>query len=201
VIAEHPCDLVRDLYVMEVASRCRIEAERLRAGRRPAAGAKRVAVDRPAVAPVRYESPEVELLRLFVSHPEEMDGWTDWVSEVLFLDELALAAYRAVVAAPSLRDAIDRADPAAADLLQRLAVDDTEAEPHDVVFRLIQEAGRRSMQELNEQARRAPDAVAVLADSTWLGQRIDAMNDPETTVEAAEQLLAWLADRPEENPR
>jgi hypothetical protein len=41
----------------------------------------------------------------------------------------------------------------------------------------------------------------VLADSTWLGQRIDAMNDPETTVEAAEQLLAWLADRPEENPR
>jgi DNA primase len=201
VIAEHPSDLVRDQYVMEVASRCRIEPDRLRAGLRPAAGAKRVAVDRPAVAPVRYESPEVELLRLFVSHPEEMDGWTDWVSEVLFLDELALAAYRAVVAAPSLRDAIDRADPAAADLLQRLAVDDTEAEPHDVVFRLIQEAGRRSMQELNEQARRAPDAVAVLADSTWLGQRIDAMNDPETTVEAAEQLLAWLADRPEENPR
>jgi hypothetical protein len=161
-----------------------------------------VAVDRSADArALRHESPEVELLRLFVSHPEEMEGWTDWVSDVLFLDELALAAYRALVAAPSLREAIERADPAAADLLQRLAVDDTEAEPHDVVFRLVQEAGRRAMQGLNEEARRAPDSVAVLTDSTWLGQRIDEMNNPDTTVQAAEQLLAWLAGRPEENHR
>ena len=141
----------------------------------------------------------MELLRLFVTHAEEMEGWADWVSESLFRDELALAAYRALASSESLREAIERADPAAADLLQRLAVDDTEAEPHDVVFRLIQEAGRRAMQDLNEQARREPDAMAVLAESTWLGQHIDQMNDPDTTVEAAEQLLAWLADRPEEN--
>ncbi|HZA86395.1 MAG TPA: toprim domain-containing protein, partial [Acidimicrobiales bacterium] len=31
VIAEHPADLVRDQYVMDVASRCRIEPDRLRA--------------------------------------------------------------------------------------------------------------------------------------------------------------------------
>jgi DNA primase len=44
-IAEHPTDLVRDQYVMDVASRCRIEPDRLRAqlerlrsGARPAAG-------------------------------------------------------------------------------------------------------------------------------------------------------------------
>jgi DNA primase len=44
-IAEHPADLVRDQYVMDVASRCRIEPDRLRAqldtlrsGARPAAG-------------------------------------------------------------------------------------------------------------------------------------------------------------------
>jgi DNA primase len=201
VIAEHPSDLVRDQYLMEVASRCRIEPDRLRAGLRPgAAPGKRVAVDRPGQArQVGRETPEMELLRLFVTHAEEMEGWADWVSESLFRDELALAAYRALASSESLREAIERADPAAADLLQRLAVDDTEAEPHDVVFRLIQEAGRRAMQDLNEQARREPDAMAVLAESTWLGQHIDQMNDPDTTVEAAEQLLAWLADRPEEN--
>jgi DNA primase len=203
VIAEHPSDLVRDQYLMEVASRCRIDPDRLREGLRGAArGASRVAVDRaPATQPVRRESPEIELLRLFVSHPEEMEGWVDWVSDTLFRDELALAAYRSLVAAPSLRDAIERADPAAADLLQRLAVDDTEAEPHDVVFRLIQEAGRRAMYALDEQARREPDQVSVLAESTWLGQRIDQMREPDTAVEAAEQLLAWLSGRPEENHR
>jgi DNA primase len=31
IVAEHPADLVRDQYVMEVASRCRIEPDRLRA--------------------------------------------------------------------------------------------------------------------------------------------------------------------------
>lgn len=203
VIAEHPSDLVRDQYLMEVASRCRIEPDRLRAGLQPAsAPGRRVAVDRPSpMRELRRETPEMELLRLFVTHGDEMEGWADWVSESLFRDELALAAYRALASTDSLRDAIDRADPAAADLLQRLAVDDTEAEPHDVVFRLIQEAGRRAMQELNERARREPDAMDVLAESTWLGQRIDEMNDPDSTVEAAEQLLAWLADRPEENHR
>jgi DNA primase len=200
VIREHPNDLVRDQYLMEVASRCRIEPDRLRAGLgRGESPGKRVSVDRPAQhRQVRRETPEMELLRLFVTHGDEMEGWVDWVSESLFRDELALAAYRALAATGSLREAIERADPAAADLLQRLAVDDTEAEPHDVVFRLIQEAGRRAMQALNEQARREPDAMAVLAESTWLGQRIDQMNDPDTAVEAAEQLLAWLADRPEE---
>jgi len=198
VIAEHPSDLVRDQYVMEVASRCRIEPDRLREGLRGQARGKRVAVDRPAARPVTFESPEMELLRLLVAHPEEMEGWLEWIADPLFTDEMALAAYRALAGATSVREAIERADPAAADLLQRLAVDDTDAEPHDVVFRLIQEAGRRAMQGLAQQASRQPETVD-LAEITWLGQHIDAMNDPDTTVEAAEQLLAWLAGRSEEN--
>ena len=95
------------------------------------------------------------------------------------------------------RDAIEQADPTTADLLQRLAVDDTEAEPHDVVFRLVKEAGRRAMQSLDERARVDPESVD-LAEINWLYQRIDEMNDEESIVDAAEQLLAWLAGRPEE---
>jgi DNA primase len=202
VIREHPSELVRDQYLMEVAGRVRIEPDRLREQLAPAARrGKRVEVDRARPArPVRRESPEVELLRLLVAHPDEMEGWLDWVTESLFRDELALAAYRALVGASSLQEAIETADPAAADLLHRMAVDDTEAEPHDVVFRLINEAGRRAMQALDEQARREPESVD-LVETSWLYQRIDEMNDPDTTVEAAEQLLAWLAGRPEENHR
>jgi DNA primase len=202
VIREHPSELVRDQYLMEVAGRVRIEPDRLREQLAPAARrGKRVEVDRAWPArPVRRESPEVELLRLLVAHPDEMEGWLDWVTESLFRDELALAAYRALVGASSLQEAIETADPAAADLLHRMAVDDTEAEPHDVVFRLINEAGRRAMQALDEQARREPESVD-LVETSWLYQRIDEMNDPDTTVEAADQLLAWLAGRPEENHR
>jgi DNA primase len=202
VIAEHPSDLVRDQYLMDVAGRCEIDPDRLRSRlRNPARGA-RVAVDRAPARRSPRETPEVELLRLLVSHPEEMEGWLEWLSEPLFRDELALAAFRALVDATTVRDAIERADPAAADLLQRLAVDDTDAEPYDVVFRLIQEAGRRAMRALVDQARREPEqADAIATETTWLGHRLNEMDDPDTAVDAAEQLVAWLADRPEENHR
>jgi DNA primase len=201
VIAEHPSDLVRDQYVMDVAGRCQIDPDRLRTRLRDPAGAKRVAVDRGRVLRREpRETPEIELLRLLVTHPDEMEGWLEWLSEELFLDELALAAYRALLGAPSLREAIDRADPAAADLLQQLAVDDTEAEPYDVVFRLIQEAARRAMRTLRDDARRDPArADAIAAETTWLGQHLNQMDDPDGAVEAAEQLVAWLTSRPEEN--
>ena len=67
------------------------------------------------------------MLRLLVTHPDEMEGWREWIAEELFRDEVALAAYRTLRATSSLRDAIEQADPTTADLLQRLAVDDTEA--------------------------------------------------------------------------
>jgi DNA primase len=203
VIAEHPSDLVRDQYLMDVAGRCEIDPDRLRGRLRDPSRGRRAVVDRaPSARRALRETPEVELLRLLVSHPEEMEGWLDWLSEPLFRDELALAAYRALIDASSVREAIERADPAAADLLQRLAVDDTDAEPYDVVFRLIQEAGRRSMRTLVEQARREPArADAIAAETTWLGHRLNEMDDPDSAVGAAEQLVAWLSDRPEENHR
>jgi DNA primase len=62
-IAEHPTDLVRDQYVMDVASRCRIEPDRLRAqlerlrsGARPAAGPPRGA--RPRSRAIPNEPPD-----------------------------------------------------------------------------------------------------------------------------------------------
>jgi DNA primase len=203
VIAEHPSELVRDQYVMEVASRCQLDPDQLRA-RLATAGRRstgRVVVsDRPRTrkAPKR-ESPELEVLRLLLGRAEEMAQWHEWLDDALFDDELTLAAFRAVVKAPSVREAIEHADPGAAELLQRLAVDDTEAEPQEVVLHLVQQAGRRALSRLDGRARRDPDRLDYLSESHWLGQRIDEMNDPKACVEAGRQLLAWLVDRPEEN--
>lgn len=202
VVREHPSDLVRDQYVMEIASRCRIEPERLRAGSvaAPAARGKVVAVDqgRTARAATRRDGPEIEALRVLTARPDDIAGWLD---EALFADELCLAAYRAVVSTASLRDAVEAADPAAADLLQRLAVDDTEAEPHDVVARLVDEAASRALADLEAQVRVTTDAddFAVLAhDTGWLKLRIEELREPATSIDAVDQLLPWLMDRPEE---
>jgi DNA primase len=202
VIAEHPSELVRDQYLMDVASRCQLDPDRLRAGLTAAgrrAQGKVVAVDRRRAAPAPRESPEIEVLRLLLSRPDDMAPWSGWLHEVLFGDELSLAAFRAVDQAGSARGAIDVADPGAAELLQRVAVEDTEAEPQEVVLHLVQQAGRRALRNLDARSRREPDRLDFLADSHWLGQRIDEMNDSHTGVEAGGQLLAWLVDRPEEN--
>ncbi len=79
VLDEHPNPLVRDQYLMEVASRCRIPVEQLRAGtfaRAPSEArgdtrGRAVAVDRATVRPPRRpDSPEVEALRLLLDDPD-----------------------------------------------------------------------------------------------------------------------------------
>ncbi|MEJ5256508.1 MAG: DNA primase [Acidimicrobiales bacterium] len=200
VIAEHPNELVRDQYLMEVASRCRVDPQRLRAGL--GEGARRGRVVRVAPSPsvgrpVR-QGPEIEALRLLIQHPEAMAPWLD---EPLFGDELTLAAYRALRDAGSVREALERTDPGAAELLQRLAVEESDAEVDDVAARLIEAAASRALAGLQSRARLADDreSFAQLSrDIAWLKLRMEELREPSSRVGAAEQLLAWLADRPEE---
>lgn len=200
VIAEHPNELVRDQYLMEVASRCRVDPQRLRAGLVDAARrgkAVRVAPSPRVVRTVR-QGPEIEALRLLIQHP---DGMAPWLDESLFGDDLTLAAYRALRDAGSVRQAVEHTDPGAADLLQRLAVEESDAEVHDVAARLIEAAANRELTDLQSQARTATDQESfarLSRDIAWLKLRIEELREPASRVGAAEQLLAWLTDRPEE---
>jgi DNA primase len=241
VVAEHPSELVRDQYVMDVADRCRLDPDRLRA--RLASGDVRP-VPPPATRPsdrrsgrdgrdgrdggrdrdgdrgrggdrgrmvaeapssprprVRRDTPETELLRLLVTRPDEMVEWDPWLHEVLFADDQALAAFRAVrTGGGSVREAAERAEPGAADLLLRLAVDETGADPADVVLLLVREASRRAWRDLDARLRRQPElAPELVATSTWLGQRLNELDDPRTGMDSAGQLLAWLTSQSEEN--
>ncbi len=187
VISEHPDPLVRDQYLMRVADRCRVEPDRLRA----ALGTRSTSADRwrRLVEPARPErgGPELEALRLAVHRRQEV---VPMLHEVLFSDELHLSAFRALTSTPSLREAIEAADPAAASLLQRVAVEDTDADPSDVLDLLVRRSGERALSELEADARTSEDHALELAPTVgWLKLTLEQLPDPE----AAGRLVAWLA--------
>ncbi len=196
VIAEHPSDLVRDQYVMEVASRCRIDPDRLRAGVLAAGRAAPVGKVVPVTGQARrsndfQDSPEVTALRLLLQQPDDIAPWLD---SSLFFDERIRTAYVAVSDTPSVQDALERSDPVAADLLHRLAAEQTEAEVIDVVSRLLEEASRRRLRDLEPRftADGSVDSSRVAADIAWVKARLEELREPTTNLGAAEQLLAWL---------
>jgi DNA primase len=210
-IAEHPDDLVRDQYLMQVADRTGLDPDRLRArlargGRRspdPGDGSgPRPAGSAPA-SPAPVSGPELEALRVAVHRPEEMAARLD---EVLFADPVALAAYRALAGAPTLHDAIAGAagggEPAAGALLQRLAVEDDDgADAADVAARLAETAARRALVRLDAEARRSSDPGAYAPITRWLKWSVEELRDPGTAVEATGRLVRWLADRSGDDPR
>jgi DNA primase len=215
VVQEHPSDLVRDQYLMEVAARCRVDPDQLRnrrfepvkqPERRPARRDERDppprgSVVRPDVrrpGPLPRDTSETEALRLMVWRRDEIGPWLD---ESLFATPVAAAAYRALVSTTSVADAIGAAaaeDREAEDLLQRLAVEETDAEPRAVLERLVDGAANRALSSLKTEARVVDDPFTIGESVAWLSLRIMELREPATNEVALEQLLGWLTGRPEE---
>jgi DNA primase len=206
VIAEHPNELVRDQYLREVADRCRIDADRLRA--RAVLAPRRVVADsangsggrdRP-----RADSPEIEALRLAVRYPAVMAErlgllQCDRAEEVLFADEIHLAAFRALAEADTLHQAIEDAGPAAALLLQQLAVEDTDADADEVICRLVSMAAKAAMVEIEAEVRSSPELALQRADVVgWLKLITEELDERKTRIDAAGRLVPWLLSRGEE---
>ncbi len=190
VIAEHPSDLVRDQYVMEVADRCRLDPDQLRA-QLTRVGSR---VEARSSVPVRphphHDSAEVEALRLAVHHPESVAHLLD---EVLFEDELHAAVFRALAPGGTMHEVLERCDPAAADLLQRLVVEEADADPDNVASLLTAAAARRSLRRLDAANRRAHDP-ARSQRIAWLKMTIEQVDPDDADPEARAQLLAWLVE-------
>jgi DNA primase len=193
-ISEHPNDLVRDQYLMEVASRCRVEPDRLRSILGTTTSSQR---PQPRREPTRSDrGPEVEALKLAVHRPEEV---SERLHEALFVDELHVAAYRALAGAETLHEAIASADPGAADLLQRLAVEEPDAETDDVIARLVREAARRSIADMTiEQRTSDARAVELVPTIEWAKRLVEDLDQPATRLDSASRLVAWLTERAEE---
>lgn len=188
VVREHPNELVRDQYVMRVADVCRVEPQRLRDRLSAPASRRAPSVD---VAPRRRPDagPEVEALRLAVHRPDEV---ADDLEAVLFADEMHLAAFDALCRSHTLTEAIEAARPDAADLLQRLAVEDADADPGDVIRLLVAAAAQRALVRLQAAARSSDDPVAFSPTIAWLKLTTEQLWDEATRREAATHLVAWL---------
>ena len=193
IVAEHPNEIVRNEYIGRIAATCNIPADQLlrsikRTGAKP--------VIREVRANTRLaEGPELNALRLAISRPEAM---AERLHESMFTEDLHVAAFRALLAAETLHDAIEAADPGAASLLQRLAVEDTDAEPDDVVARLLDQAITRAIGDLERKTRDTVDIEESSSLMSWLKLTREQLYEPSTRVDASERLVAWLTDREED---
>ncbi len=211
VIREHPSDGVRDQYLMEVAGRCRVEPDTLRAMlARPAPAPRERGGERrgathpveppPAIAASRLneerDSPELEVLRHVVHAWEGVEPWIHY--EDLFVSDLHARAFAALMAHPTVPEAIEAADPAVAELLTRLATEEVQSAPFDAVVRMLTERARLEVRLLRARVAAEPDDLELLRVQHWLTQTIDQLRDEHSSGGAAEQLVAWLGSKGEE---
>ncbi len=150
-VAEHPDDLVRDQYVMQLADRCRLDPARLRERldylrahppaerptRRTRSSDEPPPRDYPeddgdlmvhedggsgsALAAALRPGPGLEALKLAVHKPEDVG---DRVHAVLFTDRVQRQAFVALLENDSVHEAVESASPEVASLLRRVIVEE-----------------------------------------------------------------------------
>ena len=138
-----------------------------------------------------HESAELEALRLFVHRRDEIGSR---LRPVLFASGLARSVFTLLASAADIHEAILEAPPAIADLLARLAVEESTAEVDDVANLLLGAATARAIATLGQEARLAEDPLAYAEVLRWLKQRLDELRGDEPAVEISDQLLAWLEE-------
>jgi DNA primase len=205
VVAEHPSDLVRDQYVMQVAHRCGVDADLLRSGVARRQRRDDAPPSRRADAPSRDvtgegRGPGIEALKLALHAPDRM---LPRLSAVLFPVDLHRRAYEALASTADHFEAIDSAEAAGEDdvavLLRRLAVEEPYVPPDGidpvsaVLAQLVRAATRRVLDELQTSVRRGDLEPRDVVDEISVAKElVDKLEGPEG--EAAEgELRDWLS--------
>jgi DNA primase len=197
VLRSHPNELVRDAYLMKLADFCRVDVVQLRDQLRHRSPAPRTADGAvpTRVRTVEAHPAEVEALVLLVQARDEM---LPWLADELFVDDRHLAVYWALSAEPDVnaaRELLLGTDPGAAEVLARIAVQDSEAQPADVAARLLELAAGRRLAELQARARVADDPLVLAAPTARLRLAAESLRDPARLPDAAAEVLAALRER------
>ena len=118
----------------------------------------------------------------------------------LFRDELYAATYDLVRRCPTLHEAIESGGPEVAELVQRLSVEESLADPVDVAARLWEPYLERMMADL-----RASMATADLdrlreigPEQTWIKLHLEAIREPTQQAGAIADLLGWMGETPKD---
>ena len=117
---------------------------------------------RPRAADER-NGPELEVLRHVLHDWASVEHWIHY--EDLFESDLHAMAFRALMAHPTVPEAIEAADPGVAELLARLAAEEVDSDPFDAVVRLLTERARHEVTALVSRINAEP---SLQRDSQWL---------------------------------
>jgi DNA primase len=183
VVNEHPNVIVRREYAGEIAARLSLPVADLVALAERGT-TKVTVVTAPRRAP--RETGEVAAVWLLVHRWDEI---APWLVETLFDDDVALAAFRALAGSNGDLDAaLSVAEPAARELLERLAVEDLDVDPGIEARNLIRAATRRQIARW-----RALGDPEIARTTMAEGQRLlEVLDDVIAGPDAASRLLGWL---------
>ncbi len=204
MIREHPDPLVRDQYAVLVASRCRLEVDLVRTqlDRTPDAQAERATGRRTPAAPNRQrqdlrDSPELEALKLAVHRTDEIDHL---VVPELFTDELCATVYQLLGQCETLQAVIEQGGPEVAELVQRLSVEETQADPTDVAALLWKPYLEGLMADTHASLATAePDEWREISQRhEWLRLRLEEVRHPIQQAQAIADLLVWMGEHPKD---
>jgi hypothetical protein len=207
IIAEHPNELVRDQYLMELAGVTGIEPDRLREAvtRRAALPPDQRRRLRPAderdTASVRprparpVDTRELDVLRWAIHRPEVV---IEWIDASMFADEIVREAFEHVAETSTFHDAIESSDGEARALLERLAVEEPpeedDREPETLAARVMinavepvaQRVLARVLRDGDDRASDLKELLSTLHHHRDIGDWDAARGD-------VGQLLGWLA--------
>ncbi len=212
VLAEHPSDLVRDQYVMEVADRLRLESSvlRPRVAELHRAGVLRPIANEPSdgpseararVAATPMPRPGLEALRLCVHLAKDLKSR---LIPAYFVNEIQREIFEGLKSSVSIPDLIDQfqrqGDDEAAHVLSQLVVDELgrEYSADDVtavVSQLIRSAVALELRNVDREVREgtiAPDvAMATIRD---VKERVELLESLNGDI-AEGDLRSWLLAR------
>jgi DNA primase len=182
IIAEHPDEIVRDQYLMDLAGRLQLDPDRLR-GRLRAGPTREVEVVQRVDVPTQASARELEALRLLIHRRAEI---AERLDAVLFADPVARAAFVALAAHGDVQDAAVAVDGPPQHLLYRLAQEQVGEGPTaiDVVALLVKDA----LERLKVEVRRAED-FGLVHDVNGLLSQLQLTDVDVTVVDKALELL------------
>jgi len=212
VLAEHPSELVRDQYVMQVADRLRLESATLRprVAEMARSGVKREIPNSPSSEgpgpPERQEigpmpRPGLEALRLCVHFPHDVKHR---LIGAYFVNDVQREIFGGLETEQPISDVIDElqrhGDDAAAHVLSRLVVDELDREytaddVTAVIAQLVRSAVSEELKNVDRELRQgriAPDiAMATIRD---VKERMELLGTNQGD-QAEQDLRTWLQER------
>lgn len=192
LVAEHPNALVRDQYVMTIADRCRMDADRLREMVRNPKRRGSLVSETPLFPAPQQGSDNVEdqAIQLTIARDVEV---SELFSEVLFVTPMRREIFRAVRQAPSVREAVDMLGSDEANLLIELAASsDEDLDASAVASRLLGKAADRLARQLEAEVRVTGDIENILPDVKFLRQWVIDLREPQADLTELAPLADWV---------